>query len=754
MSDFPRLRPSQEAILAYTGGKMGIAAVPGAGKTWTLSHLAANLIKKYHLGIDQEVLIVTLVNSAVDNFSQRITEFTAKFGLLPGTGYRVRTLHGLAHDIVRERPELAGLDDTFQIIDERESNLIRQDIARHWLTTHGGEINAYLDPEIDEFQLGKLRSDKLPDLVQDIALQFIRIAKDRQLTPDALQARLETLPAPLPLAAMGCEMYAAYQRALAYRGGVDFDDLIRLALLALQRDPALLARLQERWQFILEDEAQDSSHLQEEILATLSSAQGNWVRVGDPNQAIYETFTTASPTFLREFLSRKDVQARALPESGRSARPIIELANRLIEWSQNEHPIIEVRGALSLPWILPTAPGDPQPNPPDEECNIHLSHRKFTPQEEINEVAENLKKWLPYHPESTVAVLVPRNQRGFELVDELKKRGIDFVDSLLAASKSTRLSAGTIGAILRALALPNSSPRLAEAFQAWTACIHRQENDQEETRRIEKGVHLIRSNRWVEDYLYPLTGKEWLERAGGSLDDPVLYHLLERFRSQMQRWQAATLLPVDQLVLTLSQDLFTEPAEIAVAHKLAGALRRAALTNPSWQLPELSEEMTTIARNERRFIGFDQEDTGFDPNKYRGRVVIATVHKAKGLEWDRVYLMSVNNYDFPSGMPYDTYISEKWFVRGRLNLPAEALEQLRIALSNDNYEWYQESLATQNARLDYVRERLRLLFVGITRARKELIITWNTGRDNPREVKCQPAVPLVALQNYLENRSR
>ena len=57
---------------------------------------------------------------------------------------------------------------------------------------------------------------------------------------------------------MGAEIYADYQKALYYRGGVDFDDLIRLALDALELDQDLLARLRHRWPFILEDEAQES----------------------------------------------------------------------------------------------------------------------------------------------------------------------------------------------------------------------------------------------------------------------------------------------------------------------------------------------------------------------------------------------------------------------------------------------------------------------------------------------------------------
>ena len=97
-------RPKQRAVLAYRSGKMGVAAVPGSGKTWTLSMLAAQLVAEGKLEDDQEVLVVTLVNSAVNNFSGRVGRFVQDRGLLPNLGYRVRTLHGLCHDIVRERP--------------------------------------------------------------------------------------------------------------------------------------------------------------------------------------------------------------------------------------------------------------------------------------------------------------------------------------------------------------------------------------------------------------------------------------------------------------------------------------------------------------------------------------------------------------------------------------------------------------------------------------------------------------------------
>src|SRR5512139_3547187 len=131
-----QLRPAQAKILRYKSGKMGISAVPGSGKTWTLSLMAAQIVASGELADDQEVLVVTLVNSAVENFYQRVSSFIETQGLLPYIGYRVRTLHGLAHDIVRQRPALVGLDDRFQIVDEREAEGIRLEAARTWLRSH------------------------------------------------------------------------------------------------------------------------------------------------------------------------------------------------------------------------------------------------------------------------------------------------------------------------------------------------------------------------------------------------------------------------------------------------------------------------------------------------------------------------------------------------------------------------------------------------------------------------------------------
>jgi DNA helicase II / ATP-dependent DNA helicase PcrA len=337
---------------------LGVAAVPGSGKTHTLSALAAHLIARRLLGPDQEILIVTLVNSAVENFRARLLTFARHLDLIPDLGYRVRTLHGLAHDIVRENPPLAGLDPQFTIVDETASTAMIREAARVWVKSHSEVRDAYVRGDFSAGRMVEIAERHWPELIETVASSFIRTAKDSRLSPRQLQHLLGGQSTDLPLARMGIQIYTAYQMALSRRGAVDFDDLIRLAADMLDQSPELLERLRFRWPYILEDEAQDSSQLQQRILSALAGPGGNWVRVGDPNQAIFETFTTANPDLLRAFIAR--YESVPMPESGRCQPSIMQLANSADRVDQFESPGRGCPVRTSAPEIIGVPVGDPQ----------------------------------------------------------------------------------------------------------------------------------------------------------------------------------------------------------------------------------------------------------------------------------------------------------------------------------------------------------------------------------------------------------
>ncbi|HEY59080.1 MAG TPA: ATP-dependent helicase [Anaerolineae bacterium] len=736
-------RPAQEEIINYRKGRMGVSAVPGSGKTHTLSYLATNLIANDFVKDDQEVLIVTLVNSAVDNFAQKIAVFMQEFGLLPHFGYRIRTLHGLAHDIVREKPELVGLENRFQIADERATNDILNEVVRNWISTHSDLLIQYTKPEKD--LKNSYIKKQWHELLVNLGNAFIRQAKDLQAMPINIRALLDKYHSGLPLLEMGYEIYRDYQNALHIRAAVDFEDLTRLAYKILKMDKEYLERLRKRWPWILEDEAQDSSELQEKILRLLVGKDGNWVRVGDPNQAIFETFTTADPKFLRDFLKEKGVLAKNLPNSGRSTRSIISLANQLIKWT-SEHSVPELQSALTTPFIEMVPSGDPQPNPTNNPEAIHLVLKKYKPDAEIRTVSTSIKNWLQEHPEDTVAVLVPRNYRGAEIADALKTKNVETIE-LLKSSTATRQSAMKLAKILQFFADPINKANLSNLFKALYQDKYNEPEDKLSFKHLCSNLKKVVQ---IENILFPYSEEDWMRNFNPENYPKTIYKELANLRELIFKWQRASLLPIDQFILIISQDIFQEPSDLALSHKLASVLDMAKKIHPDWSLNEFARELDAVAHNRTKLYGFSDQDLRFDPDRYKGKVVVATIHKAKGLEWDRVYILSVNNYNFPSAQSYDHYISEKWFVKGELNLGAEMISQLKALLLGNKEKLFQkEGITTNNARLDYCAERLRMLYVGITRARKELVITWNDGRHS----YCQAALPFVALQTFWEKNN-
>ncbi len=468
--------------------------------------------------------------------------------------YRVRTLHGLAHDIVREKPARVGLEERFSIIDEREAGFIRRDSVNAWLASHS--LDDYLDPALDNQKRDWVRRDQLPDMVDQLALAFIRSSKDRLLTPENLRARLDASPVSLPLAELGYSIYADYQRALAYRGAVDFDDLIRLALTLLETMMNFWSdcdfAIPTSWKM----KRRIPSLSQQRILGLLAGEGGNWVRVGDPNQAIFETFTTADPELLREFI--RDNQHADMPESGRSQPSIIDLANHLIDWVMTAHPDPAAQGALSTPYIVPVPPDDPQQNPPDIPEAIKFISKRYTPEEELDAVVKSVKGLMdsvwdfPDEEKPTVAILVPRNHRGIEVVEALKRRGVDTIE-LISSTSSTRAAAGALNYLLSFLADPQSASKLAKAYQVFRRDWREKPEDKNGRKRSkteddngpdEQGSEetvdtpeftvnqlltkvnlLLRKMENVEDFVAPHQADRWLAAVSESEPEQVIQEL-------------------------------------------------------------------------------------------------------------------------------------------------------------------------------------------------------------------------------------
>lgn len=751
-----QLRPAQAEILKYEGGRMAVSAVPGSGKTFTLSLLAAQLIVSGRIDPErQQVLIVTYLNASVDTFKARIRKRLAEMERLPA-GFDVRTLHSLALEIVRVAS--SGSEETLPVVlDETQANLYLNQAVDSWI-----EVNRSLWYEFLGEDSPQLRA-KWRTITENSAKTFIRTAKNERYHPYQINTKLNAAATETPTAGhqmaltwMLAGIYDRYQSTLTRQAALDFDDLIWRATDLLETRPDLNEILRQRWPFVLEDEAQDSVPLQEILLSALTGPEGNWVRVGDPNQAVTSTFTAAHPRFFNAFMDKPGVLARPLPNSGRSAPLIIGAANTIVHWVCDNHPVPEVQeSAFRRQDILPTPPGDAQPNPPDSEANIIIKVYRHREEEELPGVARLAVEYSRRHPEHTLAILVPTNNLGHQISERLDELEADY-DNLLRGGGRERQIAAALHAMLALLADPLDTRALTTAYAALYEMGHpalgpvrpplngKEEPDPE----LERFYNILRSTHSPERLLFPREEEDPLTAlpTGVASEDDITR--LEPFLNFLRHLFTLRTLPVDDLTLALGDELFAwggvHEADLSLAYQMANILRRWRDQQPQWRLPDLAAQLADVARGRRSLPLAGPHDLGYEPQP--GRITLSTQHSAKGLEWDAVFLVGVDGNWIPGTL--DAYFQgDEAFLGGDPN--AEAVAQLRYIMMGTG-GGYRGRSATESAHIEIICERLRLLYVGITRARRFLQLSRSraTRRYN-KEQTSEPATVMGVIYRYL-----
>lgn len=729
-----RPRSGQREILQYRGGRMGVAAVPGSGKTTAIAALAARLLALRAAGEgplagNGQVLVVTYQNAAADALRRRIAAMLAG-QRLAAVGFDVRTLHSLAYGIVQTWPGHAGTTTDVRVLDEGAHRDAIDRAVVEWSARNPGVWGA-LAPG-DSGYPGESWERRWAQIGAGLGRAVVSAAKNRRLRPEALTRLVQAAGAggtggdpSLEYLRIGSGIYERYQVLVETSGGLDFADMVRLAVDLLEGHPDLAARLNERWPVVLEDEAQDSVPLQEELLSRLTATSGHWVRVGDPNQSITSTFTAADPRFLRRFLERDDVRALEMAVSGRCAPRLMDLANGLVEWVCDAYPVAEVRAAaFRRQRMVPTDPDDPQQNPADGDCAVTFrTHDSRL--DELVHVARRARRFAAARPDCTLAVLVPTNRLGYEQIEVLEQEGVTF-DERLQSSRSSRTVIETLGRVLAFAADPLSPRALEGAFDVCAPA-----GDGPGAAQGGQLRALMRSCYRPESLVYPEPGVTTADAFPpvtglAALDLSSVQDLARRAR----RWLEAARLPADQLALAVAQDLF-EGDDLARAHQVAHFLRARADHNPTWRLPELTAEL------QRADVGrqlLAEEEGGFEPAA--GRLTVTTMHKAKGLEWDLVYLVSVDGVEFP-GSPDDRFRGHHEHLGGD---PAQ-MARSRLASLVSGQECGEPSRAAQ---VDYIAERLRLLYVALTRARR--FLSLNFSRTVPSGRRTRPVPEAIAFR--------
>ena len=249
-------------------------------------------------------MAVTFTNKAAGEMKKRLE---SKLGKDMAEKVYAKTFHSACVGILREYAMFVGFKRDFTIYDEKDCKSVLKDIY-------------------------KANGIKEKELHKDDVLNHISIWKDKMITPDMAISQ-NTISSYNTVA----HLYKEYQERLKNANAMDFDDLIGNTIQLLKEHPDIQAELQKKIQYIMVDEYQDVSEVQDLIFRAVSRDGNNLFFVGDVKQSIYR-FRLADPTiFLDKYARFADFRA-ALPgaprrillrENFRSRRAVLEGANHV-----------------------------------------------------------------------------------------------------------------------------------------------------------------------------------------------------------------------------------------------------------------------------------------------------------------------------------------------------------------------------------------------------------------------------------------
>ncbi|MGD2003458.1 MAG: UvrD-helicase domain-containing protein [Flavobacteriales bacterium] len=302
-----QLNDAQRKAVEHTSGPVMVIAGAGSGKTRVLTYRVAYLLSK---GVDAfNILSLTFTNKAAREMKERIGKIV---GESEAKNLWMGTFHSIFARILRIEAERLGYPTNFTIYDADDSRKVISNIIK--------EKN--LDKDIYKAKTVASRISSL---------------KNNLITPKAyfqngeLQAQDSTAKLP-----MFGEIYQAYTERCFRAGAMDFDDLLLKTNELLYRFPEVLAKYQERFQYILVDEYQDTNHSQYLIVKALAAKYENICIVGDDAQSIYAFRGANIRNILNFQKDYPDTRLFKLEQNYRSTKTIVQAANSIIAKNKDQ----------------------------------------------------------------------------------------------------------------------------------------------------------------------------------------------------------------------------------------------------------------------------------------------------------------------------------------------------------------------------------------------------------------------------------
>ena len=634
-------RDDQKPVLDYKKGAMAISAVPGAGKTTILLALIIKLIERGV--IPTNIFVLTYMDSAARNFRERIKNMCPNTTLLPN----ISTIHGLALKIIKENSnfERLNLSADFDICDDTQRMRIIKGITGKFTKTEADEFDRAISVlKLQEGDISKPSSDK-------------KIEKFKTF-------------------------FKEYQAQLREANLIDYDDILIMSVKLLENNPDILEYYQNICEYIIEDEAQDSSGVQQRLIGLLSGKHKNLIRCGDINQAITTTFSNADVEGFRRFIAEADTTVE-MNHSQRCTQDVMTLANNLVNFG-NE--------ILPKAFFTSYMQGVTGKNPVSENAIFsRVFENAFA---ERNFVLKEIKNILTRNKNATIGILLRNNYQVASWAGFINDAGLKSITR--SESLGQKGVFNTIFSILKFIQNPFDNEVLVSTYETLADLGFYKQRLQLEIRASEK---------------------PFIEKDGDDIESAAL----AQFLWDMQYWLNSSTLPLEELVIRIGLFYYTSDIEKSNVYLIAILVKR---LNASGKFDLTLQRLEELAKKPT-LSGFKFFSEDEDKDAMRGKVQIMTLHKSKGDEFEYVFLPEMAEKNLSIDVS-----------KARTKASTIFMEEVRAF--NPSYK----SKSELELREFNSEESLRLLYVAITRAQLKLYITTSAkakGWGN-KETEQEPSV--------------
>ena len=294
------LNDQQREAAQCIEGPVLILAGAGSGKTRTVTYRIAHMVDNLHIK-PTSILGVSFTNKAAKEMRERVHTLLGKS---KSKGISLLTFHSLGVRILKKEIEKIGYHENFSIYDQSEQFAIVRDALKHYVA----------EKKFDQKEiLSKISMLKNNGVSED------DFANSTYFDPESAYDHATEYT------------YRYYQEKLKFFNAIDFDDILFLTLKLFRQHPEVARLYSEKFQYIMIDEYQDTNALQFELVLHLTSTHKNLCVVGDDDQSIY-AFRGADVTNILEFEKHfPNAKVIKLEENYRSVSSILNLANNVIK---------------------------------------------------------------------------------------------------------------------------------------------------------------------------------------------------------------------------------------------------------------------------------------------------------------------------------------------------------------------------------------------------------------------------------------